>query len=129
MIELRFASVEFTRKGCVSHFRDGSSYGALPHDKPHYHAIAHRLGYEGDIMAYCRDHELAHHLVAENFGWPSHVIWSLAHGTKPDAYEAAAEEALAMMLQRYARAGEVPLIEGVDWDALKGRLLLTEHCG
>jgi hypothetical protein len=32
-----------------------------------------------------------------------------------------------MILQRYARANEVPLIEGIDWDGLKCRLLLSEE--
>jgi hypothetical protein len=32
---------------------------------------------------------------------------------------------LVMVLQRYARANEVPLIEGIDWDQLKCRLLLN----
>jgi hypothetical protein len=37
---------------------------------------------------------------------------------------AAAEEALVMTLQRYARANEVPMIENIDWDGLKCRLLV-----
>lgn len=125
MIETRFAKLEITPEGAVSHFDDGTSYGALPHDEPHYHAIAHRLGYAGDILAYCREHELAHHLIAEAFGSHSPVIWALAHGEQPCRMIAAAEEALAMTLQRYARTNEVPLIEGIDWDVLKCRLLLA----
>jgi hypothetical protein len=124
-IRLRFCELEYTPQGAVTHFRDGSSYGALPHDEPHYHAVAHRLGYAGDILAYCQEHELAHHLIAEEFGSHSPVIWALAHGEEPPRMIAAAEEALAMTLQRHARANEVPLIEGVDWDALKCRLVLA----
>jgi hypothetical protein len=127
MIRTRFASLEYTREGAITRFPDGSSYGALPHDKPHYHSVAHRLGYGGDILAYCREHELAHHLIAEEFGSYSPVLWALAHGEQPPRMIAAAEEALAMTLQRYARANEVPMIEGIDWDALKCRLLLTEE--
>jgi hypothetical protein len=123
MIALRYASLEYTSTGAVTRFADGSSYGALPHDEPHYHAVAHRLGYCGDIMLYCREHELAHHLIAEEFGSHSPVIWALAHGEVPPRMIAAAEEALVMALQRYARANEVPLIEGIDWDALKRRFL------
>jgi hypothetical protein len=123
VIQLRFASVEYTPTGAISSFEDGSSYGALPHDEPHYHAIAHRLGYQGDTLAYCREHELAHHLIAEAFGSHSPVIWALAHGEKPPVMIAAAEEALAMTLQRFARTNEVPMIEGVNWLLLRCRLL------
>jgi len=128
-IALKHATLDYTEKGAVTTFRDGTRWGALPHDKPHYHAISHRLGYNGDILLYAQEHELAHHLVAEAFGRPSLVIWKLAHGEKPDPYEAAAEEALAMALQRYARTNEAPLIEGVEWDDLKCRMLLAEELG
>lgn len=127
MIRLRFCTLEFTPVGAVTRFPDGSNYGALPHDEPHYHAVAHRLGYEGDILKYCQEHELAHHLIAEEFGSHSPVLWALAHDEEPAGSFAAAEEALAMVLQRYARANEVPLIEGIDWDGLKCRLLLSEE--
>lgn len=127
MISLRFCEVEYTPQGAVTRFRDGATYGALPNDEPHYHAIAHRLGYAGDILKYAQEHELAHHLIAEEFGSHSPVIWALAHGEQPPRMIAAAEEALAMALQRYARANEVPLIVGVDWDGLKCRLLLAEQ--
>jgi hypothetical protein len=127
MISLRFCTLEFTPSGAVTRFPDGSIYGAFPHDEPHYHAVAHRLGYEGDILKYAQEHELAHHLIAEEFGSHSPVLWALAHGEEPPRVFAAAEEALAMILQRYARANEVPLIEGIDWDGLKCRLLLSEE--
>jgi hypothetical protein len=124
VIDLRFAVLEATPQGAVTHFFDKTSYGALPHDEePHYHAIAHRLGYEGDTLRYCREHELAHHLVAEEFNSHSPVLWALAHGETPSRMIAAAEEALAMALQRYARTNEHPLIDGVNWQALKARFL------
>jgi hypothetical protein len=123
MIGLRFASLEFTGDGARSVFPDGASWGALPHDEPHYHALAHRLGYEGDTLAYCREHELAHHIVAEGFGSHSLVLWSLAHGEQPSAMIAAAEESLALNLQRYARTNEHPMVDGLDWAALKARFL------
>jgi hypothetical protein len=123
MIQLRFASLEYTPEGAVTHFPDGSSWGALPHDTPAYHAIAHRLGYEGDTLRYCQEHELAHALIGEHFCSHSPVIWALAHGEEPPAMIAAAEEALVLTLQRYARANEVPMVDRVDWPALKSRFL------
>lgn len=122
MIELRFARVEFTADGAISHFPDGSCWGAHPHDAPHYHALAHRLGYEGDILRYCREHELAHHLVAENFNRPSAVLSLLAKGLTPPRMSAASEEALAMCLQRYVRTNEHPFVDQVHWEALRERM-------
>lgn len=123
MIELRTCRLEYTPEGAVTHFPDGTKWGAVPHDDPHYHAIAHRLGYEGDILRYAREHELAHHCVAEHFNSHSPILWALAHGEKPPALFVPAEEALAMALQRYARAREHPLVDGMDWALLRARFL------
>jgi hypothetical protein len=122
-IDLRFARLEFTPDGAVSHFPDGTSWGAVAHDVPHYHALAHRFGHEGDILAYCRFHELAHHIVSESFGSHSLVLWALAHGEQPTPMIAAAEEALAMALHRYAMTNEHPCIDCIHWEALKARFL------
>lgn len=124
MIRLRFATLEFTSDGAVSHFPDGSSWGALPHpEKPHYQHLAFAYGHEGDTLAYCRCHELAHHVIAEGFGSHSLVLWSLAHGEKPAPMIAAAEESLAMNLHRYAMTNDHPQVDGVDWHALRARFL------
>lgn len=123
MIRLRFASIECTPDGAVSSFGDGSSYGAHPHDEPHYHYLAYRYGHGGDTLAFCQAHELCHHLIAEAFGCHSAVLWALAHDEKPTPMIAAAEEALVGVLHRYIMAAEPPLIEGVDWLGLKARFL------
>jgi hypothetical protein len=123
MIILRFAELEHTPEGAISHFRDGTSWGAQPHDTPHYHFLAYRYGHEGDTLAYCRAHELCHHVVAEALGSHSLVLWGLAHGEKPCPMIAAAEEALAMALHRYAMTNEPPFVDGVDWQAAKARFL------
>lgn len=122
MIHLHYATLEFTSDGAVSHFPDGTHWGAQPHDTPHYHAIAHRLGYEGDILRYCQEHELAHHLVAEEFGRPSAVLSLLAKGLTPPRLSAASEEALAMCLQRYLRTNEHPFVDCVPWEQLRERM-------
>lgn len=120
-IQLQHCEIEFTSTGAVTTWPDGKQWGALPHDVPHYHALAHRLGYEGDTLRYCQEHDLAHHLVCEYFGNRSAVLWALAHSRQPDAWDTASEEALALALQRYARTNEVPLVDRVDWKALKSR--------
>lgn len=128
-LALRFSSLEFTPDGAVTHFGDGSSYGALPHDEPHYHYLAYRYGHGGDALAYCRAHELCHHLISEAFGCHSPVLWALAHGETPAPLIAAAEEALVQTLHRFLMTEEPPLIEGVDWARLKRRFEeLTTPC-
>lgn len=122
-IELRFVTLEWTEWGAVSTFHDGSAQPATPHDEPHYHALAHRLGYEGDTLRYCHEHELAHHLIAEHFGSHSLVLFALAHGETVAPAFAAAEESLAMNLQRYVRTNEHPFVDRVDWHALRARFL------
>lgn len=83
-------------------FPDGASYGALPHHGFHYCALAKETGYGDDIWAYCRDHELLHNLLPEAVnGTPSHVLWHLAHGTKPDPWKVWQEEALVIGFQRF----------------------------
>jgi hypothetical protein len=123
-IKLRFAELDWIPGyGATTRFPDGCEWGAYPHDKPHYWHLAYAYGHEGDVFAYCQHHELAHHLVAEGLGSHSLVLWSLAHGEKPSRMISAAEEALAMALHRYAMTGAPPLIDGVDWSALKARFL------
>lgn len=123
MIALRFCTVEWTPDGCFSRFHDGRAFAAHPHDLPHYHALAFRLGYEGDILRYCREHEVAHHVIGEAFDQPSLVLWALAHGAEPSAFDAAAEEALAMNLQAYARTSQPPFVDRVDWRQARARFL------
>jgi len=120
VIELRYATVSYTENGCVSWFKDGKFWGAHPHDTHHYAVIAHRCGYGDDLLAYCREHEVCHHLITEwLYDGPSPVIWGLAHGEEMPAYHAALEEMGAQTLQRFIRANERPIIGGVNWDGLK----------
>lgn len=123
MLSLRFCRFEQTPEGAVTHWPDDTSWGALPHLEPHYHYLAYRYGHQGDVVAYCRAHELCHHLICEAFGSHSFVLWALAHGEQPTPMIAAAEEALAMTLHRFVMTGEPPLIDRVDWTALKSRFL------
>lgn len=124
MIRIGPATVHYTADGCYTAYDDGTSYAAQPHDTHHYAVIAHRCGYADDILAYCREHEVCHHIVGEAFyTGRSPVIWALAHGYEPSPRAAALEEAMVMTLQRFVRAGERPIIGGVDWDHLKQRTL------
>lgn len=120
-IELRFCRLEHTPQGAVTTFSDDSTWPAHPHDAPHYHYLAYRYGHGGDTLAYCRAHELCHHLIGEAFNSHSLTLWALAHDEQPSPMISAAEEALAHTLHRYVMTNEPPLIEHVDWDALAVR--------
>ena len=124
-IELKFCAIVYNEEGCTTYFRDGTKVEACPHpEMPHYYVVAHRCGYQDDILAYCREHEVCHELVAEYLtGTPSDVLWQLAHGKQASRYNMVAEEALAQMLQRFVRANERPIISGVDWDGMKAMAL------
>lgn len=132
------ATLTYYPDGAYTSYDDGTSYAAQPHDTPHYDEIAERCGYAWPLsrrqptgqqradarLRYCREHEACHHIVAEWIGGhTSRVLWPLAHGREPVPFEATAEEALAMIFQRWLRANERPIIGGVPWDDLKARAL------
>jgi hypothetical protein len=126
MTELRIgrATLVYTPEGCFTRYDDGATYGAHPHDTSHYHVISHRTGYGDDILAYCREHEAAHHMVSEWIaGGASQVLWPLAHGEPVIEWCATFEEMAAQQFQRWLRANERPIIGGVQWDELKRRAL------
>jgi hypothetical protein len=110
---------------CVSHFSDGTSFGAYAHDTHHYHVISHRTGYGDDIHLYAKEHEVIHHLVGELFyHGVSPILWALAHGGQVSNEEAVKEEALVLLIQRWIRANERPIVSGANWDAIKTRALM-----
>ena len=125
MIRIGSALLIYTGAGCLTRYEDGASYGAQPHDTHQYAVIAHRCGYGDDLLAYCREHEAAHHMVSEwIMGGPSAVLWALAHGRVPTPGAATFEEMAAQQFQRWLWANERPIIGGVDWDRLKRRALV-----
>lgn len=119
-IVLFYCIVEYTDWGCFTRFPDNVSIAAAPHYTPHYHVIAHRLGYGDDVLAYCREHEVCHSLVSEWFeDAPSAVLWDLAHERKTDPIVALREEVMVQLVQRWVRAAERPILADVDWDGLR----------
>lgn len=122
---LKRVSVTLYEHGAYSTFDDGSSYAAEPAwNDPHYTVIAHRCGYGDDLLRYCREHELFHHIAGEEFyGGISPVIWALAHGGEVDPKRAAAEEATVTLIQRWVRAAEEPIIGGIEWARIRDRCL------
>jgi hypothetical protein len=124
-LQLRFCCVEWTREGARVTFPGGCDTQAWPHPEVHhYHVIAHRLGYGDDLLAYAREHELAHAVVAEELmDAPSYVLRMLSRGGVVDPKAAVIEEIAAQTLQRWVRANERPIVADCDWDAMKARFL------
>lgn len=128
IIKTKYHTFTFHEEGCDATVRDlgDTIVHACPHPNDHnYYVISHRCGYEGRIMDYCREHELAHAVVAEFMtDMPSYVLYNLAcKNDKPDMYKVACEEMMAQALQRFARANERPIIGGVDWQGMKDLFL------
>jgi hypothetical protein len=119
IIRLTHCTVSRTDFGCVTRFDDGSFVNSAFHPNDHhYYALAHRLGYEDDIHAFCVEHDFAHSFLSEKFyGKPSPILWALAHGAEPP--HPAMEEMACQVFQRYLRANELPIVGSVDWGALK----------
>lgn len=123
MIRTRFATVTPHDWGCVVRFDDGSEVPAQHHpDDPRYIAVAHRLGYDGDTLAYCREHEVCHLVLCETLhDAPSLVLWCLAHGAPLSASEAAYEELCVQALQGWVRARQRPFV-ALPWDEMGRRV-------
>jgi hypothetical protein len=122
VIQLTHCNVAWTDTGCITRFDDGTETEACPHDTAHYRIVASRLGYGDDILAYCREHELAHSLVgAWIFGGPSQVLWGVAHDMMLTGRQSALEECFAQACQRFWRANERPILSGLpkldEWKA------------
>jgi hypothetical protein len=124
MLQLKHASIKWTDFGCTV-FIGGKEIGAWPHpEMTDYHVVAARLGYQYDLLRYCREHELAHLLVEEWFhDRPSQVLAALAAGKMLSGKKAVYEESMAQQLQAFVRANQRPIVGGVDWDGLKARFL------
>lgn len=125
MIYLDHCTVEWVEQGARTVFPDGTETVAHPHpEEHHYHVISHRCGYGSDVMKYCREHELAHAFLAQEFrSSPSYVLQSIAQGNRPRSGRAILEEMAVQMFQRWCRANERPIIANCDWDALKDKFL------
>lgn len=119
-IALAYCTVEANYEYAWVTFRDGCVVTARPHVTEHYHVISHRLGYEDDILAYCREHEFSHAFLEEKlYHRPSQVLWNLAHGLAIEDRVHVYEELAAQTFQKWLRSSERPITSGVDWIGLK----------
>jgi hypothetical protein len=125
VIRFKYATLIYEEWGATVHFPDGTEIGSWPHPElPHYHVIAHRTGYGDDLLSYTREHEAAHLFLEERFhDRPSRVLVALARGEMLNGKEAAYEESMAQVFQRWVRGNERPIIGGVNWDRLKSDFL------
>lgn len=125
MILLDHCTIEWVLAGARVVFMDGTETTAFPHpEQVHYFIVSHRCGYGDDVMAYCREHELAHAFLAQELRHQaSHVLESQAHGWMLRRGTAVLEEMAVQMFQRWARGNERPIVGQCDWDDLKARFI------
>jgi hypothetical protein len=124
-IKLKYAAVSWTDYGCITRFEDGTEVECWPHETPHYRIVAARLGYGDDILAYSREHDAAHSMLAEwMFDKPSPILWGVAHAAELSGPESVGEEATVQAFQAFLRANQRPILSGLpDIDAWKAQAL------
>jgi hypothetical protein len=87
------------QRKCITRFEDGTEAHACPHHTADY--LAHALDKsDGDVSAYCWQHDLAHCIVGLIKGGNSAVLWALAHGEPTNTPECDREEREAQEFQR-----------------------------
>jgi hypothetical protein len=100
---LRHCTVSFYDHFAWTQFPSGQGWGAVPSDDPSYRALAARLGYGDDILAYCLEHDFLHSfLEQEVFQRPSPILYALAHDVPPPP-TTCYEEALVQLFQGFLR--------------------------
>lgn len=124
-MRMKYCSIKWVVLGVVVTFDTGEECVGVPHDTHHYHVVSHRLGYGGDVMRYCREHELAHVVLAQELhqGPPLALLDTARYGAAVDQGLAVMEECTAQALQRWVRASELPIIGDCDWVDLRDKFL------
>src|SRR5690348_11324108 len=91
-------------------FRDGSLVPAYPTGLADQMQTAHQLGYGDDLSRMCREHEILHTWLCEQFGLPySPTLWAVAHGqTQGSAPIWAQQEEEALVLSFQASLNDSP---------------------
>lgn len=105
-------TVDLRHWGSVTTLPDGRTIQAAPQPGEDYAATARRLGYGGDVLAMCHDHDALHAALAEFLGLPvSPVLSTVAGAPMGDAVQHGLEEDAVLAVQRLARALGVDLGE------------------
>lgn len=125
--ELTHCTVFFYDGWAWTAFRKtGEGWGAIPGHDSTYHNLAKRLGYGGDIVRYCLEHDFLHSFIEQEvFNRPSPILWNLAHGRDPPE-NTVYEEALVQMFQGFLRSNwEMTAVgPGIDWWAIREKAWL-----
>lgn len=115
VVEFRACTATVYPDHVETRFREDGTVSLFypPVTKPSFVAAATEMGYT-DPLQYGLEHDLAHHGVAEEMGWPhSYSIWSAAHGTaanpdgsdRPMSPRVARDEHMTNRMQRYLNTG------------------------
>lgn len=116
-------------------FSDGTCVPASPHDTPEYAKTAAECGYTGDDPQWqlCREHELAHSLLATYRGLPySKTLWAQAHGAKLPRGVIPAEECVVLGFQAYCN-GDLDALDVLEmygfttWELARLKAQLREE--
>lgn len=99
--------IEQIPHGSRIRLRCGAVIEGRPHDSDEYRATAARLGYGGDTLAMCREHDPLHALLCDWLGLPESYALRDAAGTLDEAERelAAIEEEAVLAVQRLMRRG------------------------
>jgi hypothetical protein len=95
--------------GCRAILPDGAEAQGAPQDTAEYRARAAALGYGGDTLSSCRDHDLLHAALCAWLGLPeSPVLRHSAEGRGASDLTNLEEDAV-LAVQRFARAAGIDL--------------------
>lgn len=126
MIKLKYASIQRIDGGMTEIvFLDGRSSVSWPHpEQPHYHAVAHRCGYDGDLAQYCFEHDFVHLFLCEKlYDRECPILRAQAEDCEVRGPEAAFEELAVQSFQMFMRGNQRPFVADVPWDELRAEAL------
>lgn len=102
--------VAITATGSAIGMPCGAVIPGEPHNTDEYRATALSLGYGGDTLAMCRDHDPLHAMLCDWLGLPESYALREAAGLPTDPRLAQMEEAAVIAVQRFMRraGGRLP---------------------
>lgn len=111
--------VEILPDGTRVTLPSGEVVPGAPHNTASYRDTAQRLGYGGDVLALCHDHDPLHCLLADWLGLPGSYSLKHAAGTldPADRDKADAEEDAVLAVQRFIRiaGASLPFLTPVNF--------------
>lgn len=101
--------IEVTEGGSRVTLPDGTVIEGNPQPDDEYRDTAEWLGYGGDTLAMCRDHDPLHALLTDWLGLPASFSLRVAAGLDQPNALAGLEEEAVLALQKFVRAAGLHL--------------------